>query len=302
VQGDGPATAAEGELFRARAEKLRQEGSVVASQLFQRRQEFEELKASQRKLQSGLSLAERENEIMQRLRRQGAVPEIEAVRLERQLTTLKGELEVVNLQIPRAQAAIREAENKVEILDSTFRTGAREELAKAGGDLAVLDETMKAASDRVTRTTLRAPVRGIVNKVNVTTLGAVVQPGHTIVEIVPIEDKLLIEARVRPQDVAFIGPGQKATVKITAYDYAIYGSLPGVVERISADTTANDKGETFYRVIVRTDKSQLGSAEKPLPIIPGMIASVDILTGEKSVLSYLMKPLTKARHEALRER
>ncbi len=293
---------AEQNLFRARLEKQAQDLAILEQQLVQRKQELQELLATERKLQQTVAFSEREFEINRNLRRQGVVSEIDMVRIERQLATTKGELDVIQRQIPRSQSAIVEVEERLKNAESAFRSQAREELTKAQADLSVLDETIKAASDRVTRTTLKSPVRGIINKLNVTTIGAVVQPGQNILEIVPLEDSLLIETRVRPQDVAFLHPNQRANVKITAYDYSVYGTLPGAVERISADAITNDKGEAFYRVIVRTDKNFLGSANKPLPIIPGMVASVDILTGEKTVLAYLMKPLTKARSEALRER
>ena len=175
------------------------------------------------------------------------------------------------------------------------------------GDLAVLDENIKSAQDRVRRTDLKAPVYGIVNKLNVTTVGAVVQPGANVMDIVPLDDSLLVEGRIRPQDIAFIRPNQDAVVKISAYDSSVYGSLKGKVERISADTIVDEKAEkserqeTFYRVMVRTDKNHLGTATNSLPIIPGMVTTVEILTGEKSVLDYLLKPARTLRDDALRE-
>ena len=171
----------------------------------------------------------------------------------------------------------------------------------------MLDENIKSAQDRVRRTELKSPVYGIVNRLNVNTIGAVVQPGANLMEIVPLDDTLLVEGKIRPQDIAFIRPDQAAVVKITAYDSSVYGSLKGKVERISADTIIDEKErserqETFYRVVFRTEKNQLGSAEHPLPIIPGMVATVEVLTGEKSVLDYLLKPARLLRDEALRER
>jgi membrane fusion protein, adhesin transport system len=172
----------------------------------------------------------------------------------------------------------------------------------------VLDENIKSAQDRVRRTELQAPVYGIVNKVNVTTIGAVVQPAANVMEIVPLDDTLLVEGRIRPQDIAFIRPKQDAVVKLTAYDSSVYGSLKGKVERISADAIIDEKAEkterqeAFYRVIVRTEKNHLGTEQTPLPIIPGMVATVEVLTGEKSVLDYLIKPARMLRDEALRER
>src|SRR5437763_13783198 len=216
------------------------------------------------------------------------------LRLDRQANEMRGQL--------------AEAQSKIANTIASFRSQADEDLAKSKGDLAVLDENIKSAQDRVRRTDLKAPVHGIVNKLNVTTIGAVVQPGANVMDIVPLDDSLLVEGRIRPQDIAFIRPDQDAVVKITAYDSSVYGSLKGKVERISADTIADEKGEkgekaeTFYRVTVRTEKNHLGTTERQLPIIPGMVATVEVLTGEKSVLDYMLKPARMLRDEALRER
>ena len=179
---------------------------------------------------------------------------------------------------------------------------ARQRAALLQQNLAVTREGLRAAEDRVARTQLRAPVRGTVNRLSVQTLGAVVQPGAAIAEIVPADDSLLIEASLGPRDVAFVRTGERASVKITAYDYLLYGALEGEVVRIGADTIQGADGAEFFQVIVRTDRSYLGTAENPLPITPGMVATVDIQTGEKTVLSYLAKPLLRAQSEALRER
>jgi adhesin transport system membrane fusion protein len=215
------------------------------------------------------------------------------IRLERQASETRGQLAETNAKLSSVKAS--------------FTSQVEEDLAKSKGDLAVLDESIKSAQDKVRRTELRAPVYGIINKLNVTTVGAVVQPASNVMDIVPLDDTLLVEGRIRPQDIAFIRPGQDAVVKITAYDPSVYGSLKGKVERISADTIMekNEKGEggeTFYRVIVRTEKNALGTPEAPLPIIPGMVATVEVLTGAKSVLDYLLKPARLLRDEALRER
>jgi adhesin transport system membrane fusion protein len=208
----------------------------------------------------------------------------------------------------KAQAATQEAQAKIANARTTFRAQAEDDLAKSKGDLAVLEENIKAAQDKVRRTELRSPVNGIVNKLNVTTVGAVVPPGGNVMEIVPLDDTLLVEGRIKPQDIAFIRPNQDAVVKISAYDSSVYGSLKGKVERISADTIIdekgdrNDRGETYYRVMVRTEKNHLGTTERPLPVIPGMVTTVEVLTGQKTVLEYLLKPARTLRDEALRER
>jgi adhesin transport system membrane fusion protein len=208
----------------------------------------------------------------------------------------------------KTEAAVKEAQSRLLNITTAFRSTAEDDLAKSRGDLAVLDENIKSAQDRVRRTELRSPVYGIVNRLNVTTIGAVVAPGASVMEIVPLEDTLLVEGRIRPQDIAFIRPDHEAVVKLSAYDSSVYGSLHGRVERISADTITdekgdkNERGETFYRVMVRTEKNHLGTAEQPLPIIPGMVATVEVLTGKKSVLEYLVKPARMLRDEAFRER
>jgi adhesin transport system membrane fusion protein len=272
--------AAERSVFETRARRVAQEVDVLTQQ--------------QTKITETLQLASRELELTRRLHTQKVVPEIELLRIERQVSEMRGQLAEVQSRIVTTRA--------------TFRAQADEDLAKSRGDLAVLDENIKSAQDKVRRTELKSPVRGIVNKVNLTTIGAVVQPGGSLMEIVPLDDTLLVEGRIRPQDIAFIRPGQEAVVKITAYDSSVYGSLKGKVERISADTIVdekgdkNERGETYYRVMVRTDKNHLGTTEQPLPIIPGMVATVEILTGAKSVLDYMIKPARMLRDEALRER
>jgi adhesin transport system membrane fusion protein len=222
--------------------------------------------------------------------------------LKRSAVDIRGSLDAATLAIPRAEAAINEIKSKVQESEMTFRSEASKELNERRSELAKLTATSIAIDDRVSRTTVVSPVRGIVKMLKVNTIGGVVQPGSDLVEIVPLEDNLLIEAKVRPQDVAFLHPGQKAMVKFSAYDYTIYGGLPARLELIGADTTTDDKGNSFYLIQVRTDRNHLGSDDKPLLIIPGMIATVDIITGEKSVMDYLLKPVLKARTEAMRER
>ncbi|MGE0847204.1 MAG: HlyD family type I secretion periplasmic adaptor subunit [Flavobacteriaceae bacterium] len=294
--------AAEKASFLARRQRVAQEEAVLQLQLSQRRQELNELKAREEKLVATRTPLAREVELTQQLRKRGVVPEIDMLRLERQLAEVDGEIAYTRAGIPRAEAAIDEAEARFAAAGATVRAEAREGLAKARAELAVLEESRRGASDRVTRTVLRSPARGIVNKVSVTSIGAVVQPGTDIVAIIPVDDTLLVEAEVRPKDVAFIRPGQPARVKLTAYDYLIYGSLKGTVERVSADTFATTRGETFYRVVVRTEGGFADRAGNELPIIPGMTGTVDIQTGERTVLQYVLKPLNRMRHEALRER
>jgi adhesin transport system membrane fusion protein len=288
------AVAAERSVFDARARKLAQDIDTIQQQEAQRRREYDEYKATEAKLTNTLKFLQREVDLTKNLYKQKVVPEIEMLRIDRQASEMSGQLQVTKASMAKAEAAIQEAQSRLEGARMTLRAQADEDLAKSRGDLAVLDENIKSAKDRVLRTELRSPVHGIINKVNITTIGAVVQPGANLMEIVPLDDSLLVEGRIRPQDIAFIRPGQEAVVKISAYDSSVYGSLAGKVDRISADTIADEKpergekGETFYRVIVRTNKNHLGTDKQPLPIIPGMVATVEVLTGRKTVLDYIM--------------
>lgn len=302
LQEAGRATEAERLVFEARQRKLTQDIEVIAQQVGQRRAELGELQAQERRLAQAVDLLSKETAITRRLFQQRVVPEIEMLRLDRQAAEMQGQFEVVKASLARAEVGILEAEARRGSVTSTFRAASEEELAKVQADLAVVEETIRAAQDRVRRTDLRAPVHGIVNKISVTTIGAVVQPGQAVMDIVPLEDNMLVEANIRPADIAFIRPGQDAVVKISAYDPTVYGSLQGKVERISANTITNDQREVYYRVVIRTVRSHLGPDAAQLPIIPGMVGSVEILTGRKSVLDYVLRPIRKVSDEALRER
>ncbi|WP_298621877.1 HlyD family type I secretion periplasmic adaptor subunit [uncultured Legionella sp.] len=227
-----------------------------------------------------LELAQKELDMTRPLLKNGSVSEVEVIRLDRTVSDIKGSID-------------------------KFKSEELDRLNKARGELSSLTEANKADKDRLTRTTVKSPVYGIIKQIKTTTIGGVVQPGSDIIEVVPLDDTLLIEAKIRPSDIGFIHPGQKAMVKITAYDFSIYGGLEGEVEQISADTIMDEtdkKNESFYVIRVRTYQNHLGTDSKPLPIIPGMMATVDILTGEKSVLEYILKPIIKAKQSALRER
>jgi adhesin transport system membrane fusion protein len=199
----------------------------------------------------------------------------------------------------RLQSAIVEATRKVQEQEITFRNQMRNELADTVAKLNGLSEGSTALSDRVQHANIKSPVKGTINRLLITTVGGVLQPGKEIVEIVPSDDALLLEARISPKDIAFLRPGLPAIVRFTAYDFAIYGGLDAVIDHIAADTVTDDKGNAFYLVRVRTLKSSLG---KTMPIIPGMVAEVDIMTGKKSILAYLLKPVLRAKSHALTER
>ncbi|WP_375230730.1 HlyD family type I secretion periplasmic adaptor subunit [Roseobacter sp. S98] len=296
------ATAAEGRLFDSRREQLTRELEVLQAQLTQRRSELDEMRAIRARTRAVIAPLSEEIALTQDMFDRGLVPQIELLRLQSRFAELSGDIAVSEASEPRLQAAIGEAENQINAARSAYILTARQRLARLQLELAVVQETLRSANDRVTRAQLRAPVRGTINRVNTTTIGAVVQPGAALIEIVPSDDSLLIEADLGPRDIAFVRTGEPASVKISAYDYLVYGALAGEVLRIGADTITAEGGTEFFRVIVRTDKSWLGTDDNPLPITPGMIASVDIQTGEKTVLSYLARPILRARSEALRER
>jgi len=294
---------AERNQFRVRQSQLETQLSILREQVSQREQEISELNSRVKRLNKSLSLANQELEITRPMAEQGVVAKTELLQKERELNDLETEIESATMSLPRIESALAEARQRLEERRLTFESDASEELSKTRQELASVKEAMTADKDRVVRTDVRSPVHGAVKEIKIRTIGGVIQPGQDLMEVVPIEDTLLVEARILPKDIAFLHPKLAATVKVTAYDFSIYGGLDAVVEQISADAI-EDKQEkqTYFRVYLRTDRNFLGTGDHPLPIIPGMTASVDILTGEKTVLDYLLKPIFKARDEALRER
>lgn len=289
-------------LYDSRQRRLNGEQATLNEQLRQKTQEVAEFRAKQEQFRNSLSLVQQELNMSEPLVKSGAVSPVEILRLKRNAVEIRGSMNANTLAIPRAEAAINEIRSRIRESELAFRSDASRELNEKRSELARLSATRIAIDDRMSRTTVVSPVRGIVKTLKVNTIGGVVQPGSDLVEIVPLEDNLLIEARVRPQDVAFLHPGQKAMVKFSAYDYTLYGGLTARLELIGADTVSDDKGESYYLIQVRTERNHLGDDARPLQIIPGMIATVDIITGEKSVMDYLLKPVLKARSEAMRER
>ncbi|TYK55001.1 HlyD family type I secretion periplasmic adaptor subunit [Pseudomonas synxantha] len=290
-------------LYESRRQQLKDEVGGLQEQLVQRQQELREFTSKQGQYRSQLSLQRQEINMSEPLVAQGAVSPVEVLRLKRAEMETRGQLDATTLAIPRAESAIKEVQRKIDETRGKFRSEALTQLNEARTELNKAESTGRALDDRVSRTLVTSPVRGIVKQLLVNTVGGVIQPGSDMVEIVPLNDTLLVEAKIRPQDIAFLHPGQEAVVKFTAYDYTVYGGLKAKLERIGADTiTDEDKKTTYYMITLRTDRSHLGTDEKPLLIIPGMVASVDIITGKKSILSYLLKPIIKARAEALHER
>ena len=286
-------------LYESRRNELETQSSIARQQLAQRQQELVEVRARYEQASKSYDISARELAVTKPLIASGAVSEVELLRLERDVARFRGERDMASAQISRIQASISEANHKLEEVGLAFRNESGKELGETMARLNALAEGSVGLSDKVTRSVLRSPVKGTVKRVLVNTVGGVVQPGKDVIEIVPLEDNLLLEARVQPRDIAFLRPGQKVVVKFTAYDFSIYGGLDGKLEHIGADSVVDEKGNAYYTVRVRTNKPTLGNN---LPVIPGMIVEVDIITGEKSVLTYLLKPVLRAKARALSER
>jgi membrane fusion protein, adhesin transport system len=302
---DAPELAdAERKNARIRNDQLETQLGILRDQAEQKGQEVEQLTSKIDNLKQSLGLAQKQLNIMNSME-EGVVSQVDKLKAQRDVHDLKSELEVTQLQLPQAKSAKQEAESRIREQQLTFRSEAATELSKQRLDLASVRQQLKATKDKVTRTEVRSPVRGTVKEIKIRTIGGVIKPGEDLMEIVPIEDTLLVEAQVRTSDIAFIRTGQEATVKFDTYDYSIYGGLKATVEYISIDAiedVSSGKKERYFRVRLRTDRNFLGTEAKPLAIGPGYTATAEILTDKKTVLAYLMKPILKARDTALRER
>jgi len=286
-------------LYETATSELTTQLQIARQQLAQRSQELNEAAAKQRQAAQAYESTSRELAVTKPLLSSGAVSEVELLRLERDVSRFKGERDIAASQIARVQAAISESQRKIQEVELSFRNTASKEYSDTMAKLNSLIQSGTGLADRVKQSALRSPVRGTIKRLLVNTVGGVVQPGRDVVEIVPLEGRLLLEAKIAPRDIAFLQPGQRAIVKFTAYDFSIYGGLTASLEHIGADSVTDERGNTFYTVRVATDKTSLAGN---LPIIPGMVAEVDIITGKKTILSYLLKPVLRAKASALTER
>ncbi len=302
TKGNPSLAAGESRLYQARQAELAAKTRVLQQQLAQRASELTELRTRGSRLAEQLALLDREIAITAPLIPRGVVSEVELLRLEREQARIRADLDQARLSIPRAQAAIDEVRAKLADADATFRAQAGTELAQAQGELAKLTEQTPALEDRTARTLVRSPMYGIVKAIPNKTVGGVVQPGSPMVEIVPVEDTLLVETRLRPADIAFVRVGQRAIVKVTAYDYSIFGGMEGKIEFVAADSSVPQQGEPYYIAHVRTRSNAIEYFGKKLSISPGMLASVDVITGKRTILYYLAKPINRARERAMTER
>jgi len=300
---EGSACDEEARLAEARRQTALSRENALSAAVEQRRRDLREGEATVQSLQSSVKLANDEVNMLTPLASKGIVPQTELLSARRALVDVQGRLSAAREGVARARAAVSEAEAQLEEARNDFRQQALSERSEVATRIAVNKETIKGASATLERTELRAPVKGYVNDLQVTTIGGFVSPGEQIMQVVPTGDKLLVEARVAPKDIAFIKEGDPATVKVTAYDFSIFGGLNGHVRNISADSIYDEvERQAYYTVLIETDRAFLEKNGQKLPIMPGMICDVEIITGQKSVLKYLFKPVLKALDEAMTER
>lgn len=293
---------AEQDVFLSHRKQIAGQLDIINQQMAQKRGELDELNRRIADTQNVLKLAEDEHGMVAPMVAKGAANKMELLQLDRQIASQKADLNSMRSALPRTQAAVREMQGRLADLTASQRADAQKELAEKTIELNTIKQTLAAYQDRSERTEIKSPVHGRVQDIKIKTVGGVVRPGDPIMDIVPLEDKLVVEARVRPADIAFIYPGEKALVRITAYDFSIFGGLPGKVISISPDSFTTEKGESYYKVTVETDKTEIESRGKDYSIIPGMQANVDIMTGKKTVMTYLLKPFIKASQTAFTER
>lgn len=293
----------EAALSAARRSALSSRISALGASAEQRRREMAEAQATVSSLSNSLTLAQQRVAMLEPLAAKNIVPKTELLDARREVVDLQGRIAGAREQAGRAAAAIREAESQASEANFQFRQDALNERSQVQQRLAVNEQSLRGGGGQLGRMELRSPVDGVVNDVKVTTIGGFVNAGEKVMEVVPLGEKLLVETRVKPSDIAFIKVGDKALVKVTAYDFSTYGGLTGKVVQVSADSIYDEvEREAYFTVIVETDKSYLQAGARRLPITPGMMTDTQIITGRKSVLSYLLKPVLKARSEALRER
>ncbi len=294
---------AEQSLYISRKKNLFQKKLVLKLQLKQTEEDLKSAEVSLEQAKRAVKLLEKELRIKRPLIKQGVISQVELFKLERDYSDKKGEVELAYKKIDKLKAKLKEIDEQIKSADTKFKEEATAELAKARGELSSLKQSIKAVKDQVRRTLLYSPVDGIVQKINVTTLGGVLKAGEVFMEIVPNDSELIVEARIKPRDIAFVHVGLPAVVKFTAYDFSIYGGLEGKVINVSADTFLDKKTqEPYFLIRVKTDKNYLGTVDDPKPILPGMVAQVGVVIGKKRVLEYLLKPVLKAKDVAFTER
>jgi len=299
TQCTGGDCAGELALRQARESAVRSRVSAAQASADQHRREAAEAAATINSLSRSLVLAQQNVDRLEPLAAKHIVPQTDLATAQREVVDVQGRIAAAREQQGRAFAAVREAQAQGAQANFEFRQSALDERSQVAAKIAVNQENLRGARGRE----LRSPVDGVINDVQVTTIGGYVQPGQKVMEVVPLGEKLLVETRVKPSDIAFIKVGDRALVKVTAYDFSTYGGLDGKVVQVSADSIYDEQEkQAYFTVIVETGRSYLMASGRRLPITPGMMTDTQIITGRKSILTYLLKPVLKARSEALRER
>ncbi len=294
--------ASEREAYESRKRQFAADLSVLKSQIQQRVHEVAALQAKMNALTTNLRLGRERLHMSSELAKSDLVSKMDHLELEAQIEDLQGQLNEAKSNLPRAQAALEEARERQREADLKFRRAAIEDLGQVDLEIARNRQKLSRANDQEHRTVIRSPIDGVVKNLRFHTIGGVVRPGDPIMEIVPTHDELIVEVRLSPSDVGYVSVGEHATVKISTYDFETYGGLDGVVANVAADTTQDRDGRPYYRVVVHTHQSYVGNKPGMYPITPGMQATVDIKTGTKTVLQYLIGPVIKLQHDAFRER
>lgn len=292
-------------LFENRFRELQSSVRVLESQRNQKRQELREIESTISKLTQSLGYIEEQRKTIKQLVARGVKSKYDLLDIEKEYTQTKGDLDTARLSISRSRFAINEANNRINEKLNTFRSEASNELQKTVSQINRFEAKLVGDQDKVEKTTIISPVDGIIKQLNFNTIGGVIQSGVDLMEIVPLSDALVVEAKIDPRDIAFINPSQKAIIKITAYDFSIYGGLEGKIIEISADSIVDKESKdakSYYRVLIKTDKNYLEKDGYKLPIIPGMVATADIVTGKKTILDFILKPILKVKQDSLHER
>ena len=290
------------QLYNSDMMEYKAQDNAIVQQIEQKKQELKEAKAKIKSLQKSLTYVTEEIAMTEPMVKEGVKSRVDFLKLKREANGIENNIEAAKLSLPRLRSAIKEYRNKRIEAKQQFIKKAQEELNKTTAEIARLKTQQIAFNDQVNRTMVKSPVDGIVQKLFVHTVGGVVKPGADLIEIVPVNEKLYLEIKIKPRDIAFIHPGAEAMVKISAYDFSIHGGLKGKVVNISPDTITDKEGKTFYLINVETEKNYLGTPEHPLNIIPGMTASVDIVTGKKTIMQYILKPILKSKQYVFSEK
>lgn len=294
--------ATEKALYESRQKELKSSYGILDDKIDRATAGLSESQAQVGRLSDSRKHLNEELNITREMVAKRAVSKLEQIRLERELSDISGQINAESQKVKGLQAELEASRKERATQDDRFRSQALEELGEVEADISGVEQELKSLGDRVDRTEIRSPVDGVINSIALKTIGGIVEPAMKLIEIVPADDKLKIVAQVKPDDIAFLRPGQDVKVKITAYDAQKYGSLNGKLVRIGANSVTDREGNAFFEIEVRTDKNYMGSADHPLPITPGMVAQTEVITGKRTILTYLLKPVLRARDKALTER